>query len=147
VDCQIAADSSTALPLEATVAITSEIDIVIARQQGREFALRIGFSSPDAVLLATAISELARNIVMYATHGEIVLKPIDSQGRPGVLVIARDEGPGIPETLQLAIRAESPRDLMGLGLRGVRRLVDECEIVSGLGHGTTVALKKWRSES
>jgi serine/threonine-protein kinase RsbT len=146
VDLHTATEAPTTLPLEATVAITSEIDIVTARQQGREFALRIGFSSPDAMLVATAISELARNIVMYATHGEIVLKPIDRQGRPGVLVIARDEGPGIPETCQLAIRARSRGDVMCLGLRGVQRLVDECEIVTALGHGTTVALKKWRSD-
>jgi serine/threonine-protein kinase RsbT len=62
-----------------------------------------------------------------------------------VLVIARDDGPGIPENCQLAIRDESPRGTACLGLRGVQRLVDECEIVSGGGHGTTVALKKWRS--
>ena len=141
-----AIDPQPALQDEATLAIACEGDIVTARQRGRTFALQLGFSSPDAMLVATAISELARNIVLYATQGEIVLKPIDRQGRPGVLVIARDHGPGIPETFQLAIRAESPRDVMCLGLRGVRRLVDECEIVSGLGRGTTVALKKWRSD-
>ena len=141
-----AIDPQPALQDEATLAIACESDIVTARQRGRTFALQLGFSSPDAMLVATAISELARNIVLYATQGEIVLKPIDRQGRPGVLVIARDRGPGIPETFQLAIRAESPSDVMCLGLRGVQRLVDECEIVSGLGHGTTVALKKWRSD-
>jgi len=129
----------------ATVAIASDRDILTARHQGRMFALQLGFSSPEAVLVATAISELARNIVLYATQGEIVMKPIDREGQPGVLVIARDDGPGIPENCQLAIRGESPSGTVCLGLRGVQRLVDECEIVSGGGHGTTVALKKWRS--
>jgi serine/threonine-protein kinase RsbT len=128
---------------ETTLAIASDGDIVTARQRGRSFVLGLGFSSPDAMLVATAISELARNIVLYANQGEIVLKPLDHEGRAGVLVIARDDGPGIPTTEQAI--GDSAGDVR-LGLRGLRRLVDECEIVSAAGRGTTVALKKWKHD-
>jgi serine/threonine-protein kinase RsbT len=130
--------------METTVPIQSDSDIVMARQQGHTFMLRLGFSSPDARLVATAISELARNIVLYATHGEIVLRPIDRDGRAGVLVIARDHGPGIPVNVQAAANGSNVDAGTPLGLRGLRRLVDECEIESRLGHGTTVALRKWK---
>ena len=128
--------TSTDSPLDrdTTFAILSELDIITARRQGRSFVLQLGFSSPDATLVATAISELARNIVMHATRGEIVLRPLEHEGRSGVLVIARDEGPGIP------IGAPPT----GLGLRGTKCLVDEFEIVSAEGRGTTVAVKKWK---
>jgi len=122
------------LDRDTTFAILSELDIITARQQGRSFVLQLGFSSPDATLVATAISELARNIVMHATRGEIVLRPLEHEGRSGVLVIARDEGPGIPIGMPPT----------GLGLRGTKRLVDEFEIVSAEGRGTTVAVKKWK---
>ena len=105
--------------------------------------LRCGFASTDATLVATAVSELARNIVQYAKRGEIVLKPLENQGRRGLLVIARDEGPGIPD-IQRAIEGGcSTYGSLGLGLRGVKRLMDEFEIVSTAGIGTTVCVKKW----
>jgi len=131
---------------ETTLLIASDGDIVAARQRGRSFVLQLGFSSPEAMLIATAISELARNIVLYAEQGEIVLKPLDREGRPGVMVIARDRGPGIPDVHQIAIRDDADRTRSGLGLRGLARLVDECEIVSHAGQGTTVALKKWKQD-
>lgn len=129
---------------DTTLPIGSDGDIVVARQRGRSFVLQLGFSSPEATLIATAISELARNIVLYAEQGEIVLRPLDCDGRPGVMVIARDRGPGIPDVQQTAIRDDSGHEPGGLGLRGLARLVDECEIVSRAGAGTTVALKKWK---
>jgi len=141
--CALMASSSP--QCETTLPIASDQDIVSARQWGRMFVLQLGFSSPDAMLIATAISELARNIVLYANQGEIVLKPLDDEGRPGVLVIARDDGPGIPPTRQAAVYGDSAGDVC-LGLRGVRRLVDECEIVSAAGHGTMVAFKKWKHD-
>jgi serine/threonine-protein kinase RsbT len=128
---------------ETRMPIASDGDIVAARQRGRSFVLQLGFSSPEATLVATAISELARNIVLYAEQGEIVLKPLDREGRTGVMVIARDRGPGIPDVQQIAIRGDAGREPVGLGLRGLSRLVDECEIVSHAG-GTTVAFKKWK---
>ena len=129
-----------------TVAIASELDIIAARQQGRSFVLQLGFSSPDATLVATAISELARNIIMHATRGEIVLRPLEHEGRSGVLVIARDDGPGMSDSQRAALDDPPQRDRANfLGLRGTKHLVDEFEIVSAAGHGTTVALKKWKA--
>ena len=128
-----------------TFPIASDADIVTARQQGRTFVLQLGFSSPDARVVATAISELARNIVLYAARGEIVLRPVERDGRSGVQVIARDEGPGISDINRAAIDDLSAMEGLGLGLRGTRRLVDEFEIISAAGQGTTVALKKWKT--
>ena len=131
---------------ETTLPILTDADIVAARMQGRTFVLQLGFSSPEATLVATAISELARNIVLYAERGEIVLKPLDDAGRRGVLVIARDRGPGIPGGYATAERAGASHGTGCHGLCGLSRLVDECEIVSQAGEGTTVAVKKWRRE-
>ena len=128
---------------ETTVIIASDGDIVAARRQCRALVLRYGFASTDATLIATAVSELARNIVQYAKRGEIVLKPVENQGRRGLLVVARDEGPGIPD-IQRAIEGGcSTSGSLGLGLPGVKRLMDEFEIVSAAGIGTTVCVKKW----
>lgn len=125
--------------------IGSDGDIIAARRQGRTYVLQLGFSSPEATLVATAISELARNIVMYANAGEIVLQPLEQNGRPGILIVARDDGPGIPAVHQAAIEAAADCGPMMLGLRGVKRIVDELEIDSRDGQGTRVAVKKWKS--
>ena len=125
--------------------IVSDGDIITARRQGRTYVLQLGFSSPEATLVATAISELARNIVMYAKAGEIVLKPLEHNGRAGILIIARDDGPGISEVQQAAIDASVACEGVMLGLRGMKRFVDELEIVSGAGQGTRVAVKKWKT--
>jgi serine/threonine-protein kinase RsbT len=124
--------------------IMSDGDIITARQQGRSLVMRLGFSSPEAMLVATAISELARNIVQYAERGEIVLRSLERDGRPGILVIARDQGPGIPEIQQAALNGAGTSGTR-LGLRGMKRLVDECEIVSAAGKGTIVAITKWKA--
>ncbi len=123
--------------------VGSDDDIISARRRGRSYALELGFSSPEATLVATAISELARNIVQHATRGEIVLQACERDGRSGVLVIARDEGPGIPELAQPA-SDDTPRSTARLGLRGMKCLVDDLEVVSAAGHGTTVRVTKWR---
>ncbi|HEY3252746.1 MAG TPA: anti-sigma regulatory factor [Polyangiaceae bacterium] len=131
------------MPPESSVPIERELDIVKARQQGRELAAAIGFSSTDQTLLATAISEVARNIVSYAGRGEILLTAILDGTRRGILVVARDQGPGIANT-ELAMRdGYSTGNSLGVGLPGARRLVDDFELVSALGVGTTVTLKKW----
>ena len=129
---------------EITVAINSDQDIVSARQKGRAMAMELGFSSGDATLIATAISELARNIVTYARKGQITLKGIQGSSRIGILVIASDQGPGIPDTRQALRDGFSTSGSLGLGLPGVRRLMDEFEITSQPNLGTTVAVKKWR---
>jgi serine/threonine-protein kinase RsbT len=125
--------------------IGSDGDIIAARRQGRTYVLQLGFSSPEATLVATAISELARNIVMYAKEGEIVLKPLEHNGRPGIRIIARDAGPGISAVQQAAIDGSPACAGLMLGLRGMKRLVDELEIVSGAGQGTSVAITKWKT--
>jgi serine/threonine-protein kinase RsbT len=137
----IAAATEVVNPRETIMMIVTDHDIIAARQQGRTFALQLGFSWPDATLVATAISELARNIFLYAKRGEIVLRSLERDGRSGVLVIARDEGPGMPDIHQAAPTTTG----VGLGLRGMTRLVDELEIESRVGQGTTVAVKKWKS--
>lgn len=129
---------------EASVPISSDSDIVAARQKGRALAAQMGFASTDLTLIATAISELARNIVLYARRGEIILKPAEDGSRRGMIVMARDEGPGIPDVGQAMQSGYSTSGSLGLGLPGVRRLMDEFEIVSEVGKGTTVTVKKWK---
>jgi serine/threonine-protein kinase RsbT len=126
------------------VAINSDKDIVLARQKGRALATELGFGSGDATLIATAISELARNIVSYAGKGQITLTRVNGVNRQGLSVIASDKGPGIPDIRQALRDGFSTSGSLGLGLPGVRRLMDEFEITSQSGRGTTVVVKKWR---
>jgi serine/threonine-protein kinase RsbT len=131
---------------ETQVLIRTDQDIVTARQKGRSLAASLEFSSGDATLIAAAISELARNIVTYATQGEIRLKVLDRppDGR-GIQVIAHDRGPGIAD-VDLALRdGFSTSGSLGFGLPGVRRLVDEFHIESDGDRGTTVTIRKWRT--
>ncbi len=128
---------------EVRVPIDSDTDIVAARQNGRELAGWCGFPATDRVLVSTAISELARNIVRYATSGEIILRLVDDGGKRGVEVLAADTGPGILDvTLAMRDGFSTSRSL-GLGLPGVRRIMDEFEISSEWGRGTTVTTRKW----
>lgn len=130
---------------EITIPIRSDLDIVQARQEGRTMASEIGFNGSDLTVVATAISELARNILKYARVGEIVLRQVHQSPKRGILIIARDEGPGIPD-VQLALRdGYTTSQGLGLGLPGTRRLMDEFEIHSTVGRGTTVTVKKWIS--
>jgi len=130
--------------VEIRVTISSDQDIVLARQKGRALALELGFSSGDATLIATAISELARNIVSYAGNGQIGLKDIQGSTRAGISITASDNGPGIPNVSQALRDGFSTSGSLGLGLPGVRRLMDEFEIASKPGQGTRVSVKKWR---
>ena len=129
---------------EIRVPINSDIDIVIARQRGRELATQLGFGSSDLVLIATAISELARNIVLYAQKGEVVLSLIEDGGRKGVAVVAHDEGPGILEIERAMQEGYSTSRSLGLGLPGVKRIMDDFHIVSETGRGTTVTVRRWK---
>lgn len=125
------------------VQINSDADTVTARQRGRALAAELGFSSSDQALVATAISELARNIVQYAHRGEIILQLIERNHKRGICVIARDDGPGIPDIERAMQDGFTTGRGLGLGLPGARRLMDEFEIVSVVGTGTTVTVKKW----
>ena len=131
------------LPPESRVAIRSDADIVTARQQGRALAQRVGFAGSDLTGIATAISELGRNILSYAGSGEIVLSPTQDGGRRGLVVVARDEGPGIADVALALQDGYSTSNGLGLGLPGTRRLMDELEVESALGRGTTVTARKW----
>ena len=130
--------------LEIRVSINSDQDIVTARHRGRTLAAELGFSAGDATLIATAISELARNIVTYARKGLITLRAIQGSSRQGIMVVASDDGPGIPDIRQAMRDGFSTSGSLGLGLPGVRRLMDDFEIRSQPGQGTTVAVKKWK---
>ncbi|MBI2358773.1 MAG: anti-sigma regulatory factor [Deltaproteobacteria bacterium] len=129
---------------QSRVPIVSDHDIVIARQMGRELATRLGFSDGDSVLVATVISELARNIVLYAGAGEILIASIEADTRKGIEVVARDQGPGIGDIERAVQQGFSTSRSLGLGLAGIKRLMDEFEIVSQVGRGTTVTVRKWR---
>ncbi len=129
---------------EVRVPITTDADLVTARAEGRAMAERLGFPRPDPTLIATAISEVARNIVVHAGRGEIVLWPFDDADRFGVVVVARDEGPGIRD-VDAALRDDySGRGGLGLGLPGARRLMDDFDLESDADTGTTVTMTKWR---
>ena len=129
---------------EIRVAINSDQDIVLARQKGRALAIELGFSAVDATFIATAVSELARNILAYARKGDITLRAVQGLNRRGIQVVASNGGPGIPDIRQALRDGFSTSGSLGLGLPGVRRLMDEFGITSQPGQGTTVTVKKWR---
>jgi serine/threonine-protein kinase RsbT len=132
------------MPDEVRVAVDTDADIVVARAEARAMAERLGFPRPDPTLIATAISEIARNIIVHVGRGEIVLRPIDDANRYGLVVIATDKGPGIRD-LEAALRDDfSGRGGLGLGLPGARRLMDDFEVESDADTGTTVTMRKWR---
>jgi serine/threonine-protein kinase RsbT len=128
---------------ETRVPIQRGGDIVTARQTGRTLAAQLGFSSADQTLIATAISEMARNILVYAKSGEILLRT-EQDGRPGIAIIARDEGPGIPDIERALQNGYSTSGSLGVGLPGTKRIMDEFTIISEVGKGTTVTMKKWK---
>ena len=123
--------------------INSDLDIVAARVEGRNLAKELGFGIIDQARIATAISELARNVVLYAHSGQVILKTINASDRIGIEIICEDQGPGI-ENLDLVMRdGYSTTRGLGMGLPGTKRLMDEFEIESQMGIGTTVTVRKW----
>jgi serine/threonine-protein kinase RsbT len=129
---------------EVRVSIETDADLVVARAEGRAMAQRLGFRPPDPTLIATAISELARNLVVHVGHGEIIMRPLVDDRRSGLLVIVRDEGQGIADIDAALSLGHASRGGLGLGLPGARRLMDEFEVESEPGKGTTVTMRKWR---
>ncbi len=128
---------------EIRVDIASDADTVIARQKGREAAVRLGFSRTDATFIATAISEIARNIIVHAGEGEMIIGGLIEDDRTGIVVIARDQGPGIRDVAAVMREAYRSEAGLGMGLWGARRLMDEIDVASEPGKGTTVTMKKW----
>ena len=130
------------MPEARTVPIRSDLDIVTARVEGRELAKELGFGVIDQARIATAISELTRNIVQYAEEGQAIITPITGN-RVGIEIVCQDHGPGIPD-IELAMQdGYSTSSSLGMGLPGARRLMDEFEIRSEVGVGTTVTIRKW----
>jgi serine/threonine-protein kinase RsbT len=125
------------------VAIATDGDIVRARRSGRQLAEQLGCSATDATLIATAISEVARNIVAHAGVGEIVISVVTVHGQGAIEVLARDDGPGIADLALAMDDGYSTGPGLGLGLPGARRLMDQFEISSEVGVGTTVVMRKW----
>jgi serine/threonine-protein kinase RsbT len=125
------------------IPIREEEDVAMARARARELALEEGFREGPAGAIATAVTEVARNIVVHAGPGEILLEVVEDRGRRGIVVVARDEEPGIPNIDDAMTDGYSTSSGLGLGLPSARRLMDEFTIVSALGEGTTVTMKKW----
>ena len=130
---------------ETNVSIGCAADIVSARQQGRALATELGFVDSDLTLIATAISEVARNIVDHAKNGEIRLALANHGSKRGILIVAMDHGPGIRDINQAMQYGFSTNKGLGIGLPGAKWLMDEFEINSAVGKGTTVTMKKWLS--
>lgn len=128
---------------QEVVEIRSDADVVTARQRARSMAAQLGLTTTDLTLLATAISEVARNITTYAGEGEIRLSLMERRGRRGIEVIAHDEGPGIADLERALQDGYTTGRGMGLGLPGARRLMDEFEVMTAPGQGTTITMAMW----
>jgi serine/threonine-protein kinase RsbT len=131
------------MPNEIRIPVLSAADIVKARQHGRALALKLGFPAVDLTMIAAAISEVARNIVQYAAPGAIILVPLQEDGRCGLRIAASDEGPGIPDIPKAMQYGYSSGNGLGVGLPGARWLMDDFELVSKPGRGTTITMTKW----
>lgn len=130
------------MPETLDIAISVEGDIVRARGAGRDMCRELGLSEINQVKVATAISELARNIFHYAKTGNIVLRKL-STPKVGIEVIATDQGPGIADIKQILSGTYKSQTGMGKGLLGARRLVDFFEIETGPDKGTRIVLRKF----
>jgi serine/threonine-protein kinase RsbT len=130
---------------EIEIEVAADIDVMAAHKKVRALASTLEFSSGELALIATAISELARNIVLYAAHGVVVARIKSQGGRRGIEVTVRDDGPGIPDVAQAMEDGYSTSGGLGLGLPGAKRLMDDFEIVSVPGHGTSVRITKWET--
>lgn len=123
--------------------IRQQADIVTARQEGRRLAQELGFGLADQTRIATAISELTRNVIQYADRGTVTLKAIRADRKDGLEVVVADEGPGIEDVERVMQQGYSTSGGLGVGLPGARRLMHEFEIVSWPGRGTTVTIRMW----
>lgn len=127
---------------EKIIPINKEVDIILARKEGRELARELGFNSVEQCRIATAISELTRNIIRYAGHGKVLIRVILGR-RKGIEITCSDEGPGIDD-IEIALQdGYSTNRGLGAGLPGTRRLMDDFEIQSAADCGTTVIIRKW----
>ena len=130
---------------KSVVEIITEWDIVAARQLGRNEAKEIGFGTVDQARISTAISELARNIYLYALAGEIIIERIEDKEkeRDGIRITATDKGQGINDIKKVMEDGFSTSGGLGAGLPGVKRLMDTIDIQSDVGQGTYIKVEKW----
>lgn len=126
------------------ISISSDQDVVIARMRARDMAKHIGFGAVDQARVATAVSELARNIVLYAGIGSVKLRRIERGGRSGLEIVCTDTGPGIADIAAAMQDGYSTTGGMGMGLPGAKRLMDDFDLQSQEGFGTTIVCRKWR---
>ena len=131
------------MPSEEHIVIAGDADIVTVRTRAKDLADALGFSRTDQTVIAAAVSEIARNIVVYAGAGEVVLRAERGDGRWGLVAVAKDEGPGIADLDQALTDGYSTAGSLGVGLPGARRLMDSLDIDSEVGRGTTVTMVKW----
>lgn len=129
---------------EIELEVTCDEDLLPARAHARALALQLGFSRTDATLIATAISEIARNIVVHVGSGQVTMRPVREERRFGLRIVATDKGPGIANLDAALEHGAATGSGLGLGLPGARRLMDDFEIDSGPGRGTSVTMTKWR---
>jgi serine/threonine-protein kinase RsbT len=127
------------------VRINDEPDIVVARQRGRALASEIGFRGGDLALITTAISEIARNVIEYADHGELFARIVGDRTRRGIEIVVTDTGPGIMDLSKAMTDGYSTGGGLGLGLPGAKRLMDEFSVETAVGQGTTITMRKWVS--
>jgi serine/threonine-protein kinase RsbT len=135
--------TTTIAPEQVTLPVERDGDVVNVRQKGRELAAKVGIRSSDQTLIATAISEIARNIVVYAERGEVTLSTVFHGDRRGILIVAQDQGPGIADIEEALRDGFSTGRSLGLGLPGAKRLMDTFDVVSEVGVGTTITMSKW----
>jgi len=127
------------------VVVESDGDLVEARAAARGLAASLGFSRTDATLIATAISEIARNIVVHVGHGAITMRSLVEHDRHGMEMVAEDNGIGIRDVDAALQDGYAGRGGLGLGLPGARSLMDDFEIETGPDRGTRVTMTKWRT--
>ncbi|WP_342557119.1 anti-sigma regulatory factor [Lysinibacillus sp. FSL P4-0201] len=127
----------------SSVEIITEWDIVAARQLGRNEAKALGFGTVDQARITTAISELARNIYLYASIGVIAIERVEANTEKKIVVVATDQGPGIKDVRKVMEDGYSTSGGLGAGLPGVKRLMDSLDIQSVVGEGTTIRAEKW----
>ena len=131
------------MEFQSCVKIINEWDIVAARQLGRNVAKELGFGTIDQARITTAISELARNIYLYAGQGIVSIEKLNINGKSGLKIIAEDQGPGIEDIRRVMEDGYTTSGGLGAGLPGVKRLMDDFDIESIPGEGTKIVATKW----
>ena len=125
------------------IQVRSEADTIQAVLQTKRMAHSLGFDEYNCQMISTAVSELVRNILKYAGSGEVIIVPLTQERRTGIEIVVKDRGPGIADLDQAMQDNFSSSGTLGLGLPGVKRLMDEFEINSEVNVGTQVVIKQW----